>query len=196
MSTTEQITTKTPPCILRWHDLFKPSVGEDSDDKTPYYRATVMFDAEAQASPEYALMEKAARRCAEEEWPGKVPTNLRSPLRPGTDKDLEKYPEFGNGVTFINVKTKKKPGLVQAYVDPATGKPKVIEDDTEIYAGCKVRLSLTVYAYDFMGKKGVSFGLRNVQKMDDGEPFGAVRVKAEDDFDAVEGVQNPHDIFG
>lgn len=190
------ILCKSPPGLLRWNDLFKATVNEDSDDTNPYFRATVIFDKAAQATPEYQGMKEAAARAMKEEWGDKPPANLRSPFRPGTDKDLEKFPEFGDGVTFINVKTKKKPGIVAAYIDPATGKPKIIADDTEIYNGCKVRLSMTVYAYKVKGNAGVSFGLRNVQKLEDGTPFSSGGIKAEDDFDAVDGATNPNDIFG
>ena len=188
------ITCKSPEGRLRWSDLFSATVNEDSDDSTPYFRSTVIFDTAAQATPAYAEMQKAAQQAARAEWGDKIPSNLRSPFRPGTDKDLDKYPEFGNGATFINVKTKKKPGLVHGFVDPATGKLKVIEDDTEIYNGCFVRLSLTCYGYEVKGNRGVSFGLRNVQKVRDGEAF-ASGVRAEDDFDAVDGASNPDALF-
>jgi len=35
-----------------------------------------------------------------------------------------------------------------------------------------------------MGKHGVSFGLQNLQKMNDGEPFSG-KTKAEDDFESI-----------
>lgn len=188
------ITCKTPEGRLRWSDLFEATVNEDSDDSTPYFRATVIFDSAAQASPDYSAMKTAAAQAAKQEWGEKLPHKFRSPFRPGSDKDVEKYPEFAGDVTFINVKSKKKPGLVAGYVDPQTGKLKVIEDDTEVFNGCYVRLSLTCYAYEVKGNAGVSFGLRNVQKVRDGDMFSA-GVRAVDDFDVVDGASNPDQLF-
>jgi hypothetical protein len=76
------------------------------------------------------------------------------------------------------VSTKQKPGVVDEKVQP-------IVEEGEIYGGCYVRASLSVYAYDQSGNKGVSFGLRNIQKVGDGEAFGG-RTRAEDDFTPVD----------
>ena len=61
----------------------------------------------------------------------------------------------------------------------------MITDHAEVYSGCKVRATLSVFAYEKAGNRGVSFGLNNVQKLDDGERLDG-RLKAEDDFGAIE----------
>jgi hypothetical protein len=38
------------------------------------------------------------------------------------------------------------------------------------------------FPYNFAGKQGVGCSLVNVQKLADGEPLGAARPSAEDDF--------------
>ncbi len=45
--------------------------------------------------------------------------------------------------------------------------------------------SLTFFAYNTNGSKGIAAGLGNVQKLRDGEPLGG-RSRAEDDFDIEE----------
>jgi hypothetical protein len=90
--------------------------------------------------------------------------------------DLDKSPEL-EGHYYMNVSSKTKPGIVDQNVNP-------ILDQTEVYSGCYARVSLFAFPYDFAGKKGVSFILKNIQKMADGEPFGS-SSRAEDEFDQV-----------
>lgn len=59
-----------------------------------------------------------------------------------------------------------------------------ILDRSEVYSGCYARVSLSFYAFNTNGNKGVACGLGNIQKIRDGEPLGAGRVSAESDFGA------------
>lgn len=56
-----------------------------------------------------------------------------------------------------------------------------ILDRSEVYSGCYARVSLSFYAFNSNGNKGVACGLGNIQKVRDGEPLGG-RTNAEDDF--------------
>lgn len=165
---------KSPKARLSFPNLFQARGYEGQEAK---YSATLIFDAAAQATPEFAAMKKAAGAAAKEKWGEKIPSNLRNPIRKCEEKDSYNTPEFA-GCVFINVSTKQKPGVVDEKVQP-------IIEEGEIYGGCYVRASLSVYAYDMSGNKGVSFGLRNIQKVADGESFGG-RTRAEDDFAPVE----------
>jgi len=62
-----------------------------------------------------------------------------------------------------------------------------ILDPSEVYSGCYARVSMVAFVYNTAGKKGVSFGLRNVQKLEDGEALAGGRSDPEEDFDALEG---------
>ena len=53
-----------------------------------------------------------------------------------------------------------------------------------MYSGCYARVSLSFYAFNTNGNKGVACGLGNIQKIRDGEPLGAGRISAESDFGA------------
>lgn len=70
-------------------------------------------------------------------------------------------------------------------------------DPSEVYSGCYMRATLTAYAYDKGGGKGVSFGLQNLMKVKDGEPLSS-RATAENDFAAFasEAVTDEADIMG
>lgn len=107
---------------------------------------------------------------------GKIPTNLKTPLRDG-DIDRPEDEAYTNSY-FINANSNTKPGIVDKDVQP-------ILDQSEFYSGCYGRASIVFYAYNANGNKGIACGLQNLQKIEDGEPLGG-HSRAEDDFDAVE----------
>lgn len=103
---------------------------------------------------------------------GKIPANLKLPLRDG---DAEKEDdEAYAGYYFINASCKTPPGLIFE-------NGRKIEDSTELYSGCYGRASVNFYAFNTSGNKGIACGLNNLQKLRDGEPLGG-RSRAEDDF--------------
>lgn len=133
---------------------------------------------------------KEATEQAKEEgknkWNGKVPGNLKTPLRDG---DIDRPDdEAYKGCYFLNANSKNKPGIVDRDVQP-------ILDQSEVYAGCYARVTLNFYAYNANGNKGVAAGLGNIQKLRDGEPLGGI-TRAEDDFDSVDDNAPEDDFLG
>lgn len=63
-------------------------------------------------------------------------------------------------------------------------KTELLEAET-VYGGCYARASYNCYAYSASGNEGVSFGLRALQKVKDGEPLSGARASASD-FDDIE----------
>ena len=98
--------------------------------------------------------------------------SLKTPLRDGDTErpDDEAYA----GHWFLNANSNTAPGVVDANREP-------IYDTSEIYSGVYARVSLSFYAFNSNGNKGVACGLQNIQKIKDGESLGG-KVKAEDDF--------------
>lgn len=148
----------------------------------PKYGLTMLFNvAEIEKDPQelakWKAMLAAVKSTATEEWPKGLPKDLKNPFRKGEEK--EQYDGYGAGVIFVNASTLTRPGVVDEGVRPII-KPE------DFYGGCYARAMVNPYAWEFMGKQGVSFGLQNVQKVADGKPFGG-RTNAEDDFNAVEG---------
>lgn len=115
---------------------------------------------------------------------GKIPANLKTPLRDG-DEDRPDDENYAN-CYFINANCKTKPGLVDKYRRP-------IEDELELYSGCYGRASITFYAFNTNGNKGIACGLNNLMKLEDGESLGG-RVSAEKDFNDY--FEDEDDIFG
>ncbi|WP_233120646.1 DUF2815 family protein, partial [Boudabousia liubingyangii] len=96
---------------------------------------------------------------------------LKLPLRDG---DIERDDDAYQGAMFVNANSTTQPGIVDANVQP-------IIERSEMYSGVYARVTLSFYAFNTNGNKGVACGLRNIQKIRDGEPLGG-RVSAESEF--------------
>jgi len=128
---------------------------------------------------------EAAIQAAYEEGTSKLKGNsksvpslkaIKTPLRDG---DLERPDdEAYAGHYFVNANSADAPGIVDADRQP-------ILDRSEVYSGVYGRASITFYAFNSNGNKGVACGLNNLQKIADGEPLGG-RSRAEDDFADVD----------
>lgn len=135
---------------------------------------------------------EAAKQAGIAKFGGKIPANLKTPLRDG-DVDREDDEVYA-GKYFINANCKTKPGVIDKLGNP-------IIDTTEFYSGCYGHASITFYAFNTSGNKGIACGLNNLMKTRDGETLGG-RAKAEDDFadlidnyaDAID--DDDDDIFG
>ncbi len=97
------------------------------------------------------------------------------------------------GAIFITARSDYKPGVVDGNNFP-------IEDEAQVYSGCYGHASIRAFCYEYMGKKGVSFALVNLQKTEDGEPLSG-KAKAEDEFTPIagaggSGTGSPADLFG
>jgi hypothetical protein len=61
-----------------------------------------------------------------------------------------------------------------------------MHDPSDIYSGCYAKVSMEAFAYNSNGNKGVTFGLRAVKKVADGERLGPVDNASEDFGDTEE----------
>ena len=124
---------------------------------------------------------KAAIEAAYQEGQGKLKGNCKSvpslaaiktPLRDG-DTERPDDETYANSY-FINANSATAPGIVDANCSP-------ILERSEVYSGVYGRASISFYAFNSNGNKGIACGLNNLQKIRDGEPLGG-RSRAEDDF--------------
>ena len=113
---------------------------------------------------------KAAIKAAYEEGQAKLKGNgksvpalsvLKTPLRDGDTErpDDEAYRD----AYFINANSPTPPGIVDSDRQPI------------------IDTSISFYAFNSNGNKGIACGLNNLQKIADGEPLGG-KTRAEDDF--------------
>ena len=125
--------------------------------------------------------EEAAIEAAYKEGESKLKGNGRSvpalsaiknPLRDG-DTERPDDEAYANSY-FINANSSAAPGIVDANCNP-------ILERSEVYSGVYGRASISFYAFNSNGNKGIACGLNNLQKIRDGEPLGG-KTRAEDDF--------------
>ena len=105
---------------------------------------------------------------------------LKIPLRDG-DLERPNNPAYA-GSYFVNAYATSAPGIVDADRNP-------ILTRSEVYSGVYGRASISFYAFNSSGNKGIACGLNNLQKIRDGEPLGG-KASAESDF-----ATNDDDIF-
>jgi hypothetical protein len=177
---------KTPKALLSYPHLHLPQASDDG--KAPKYSACLIFTPEVLADPTekafFDAMQAAALEAINAKWPGKAQQLLQSEgFKKGFRRDAEAkgYPA---GSIYINVRSTQQPGIVFAYAGP-DGKPARMTQEQikeHAYAGAIVRATVSPFAYDNSGNKGVSFGLNNLQKLGDGPRLDG-RVAAENEFD-------------
>lgn len=166
--------TKVITGIVRFSYLhvWEPAKIEGSEDEK--YSVSLIIpknDTETLNNIKKAI-EAAKEAGKNSKFGGKIPANLKSPLRDG-DVDREDDENYANSY-FINANCRTQPGLVNK-------NGQRIIDSTELYSGCYGRASITFYAFNSNGNKGIACGLNNLMKVKDGELLGG-RSRAEDDF--------------
>lgn len=99
---------------------------------------------------------------------------IKTPLRDG-DVERPDDPAYANS-WFINANAglKSPPTIVDASCQP-------ILERSRCYSGVYGRASITFYAFNTNGNRGIACGLNHLQVLRDGEPLGS-RTSAEDDF--------------
>ena len=97
---------------------------------------------------------------------------IKNPLRDG---DVERPDDaaYANAY-FVNANAMTAPGIVDADCNP-------ILQRSEVYSGVYGRASISFYAFNSSGNKGIACGLNNLQKLRDGDPLGG-KASAESDF--------------
>ena len=168
----KSIKVLTPKFRVSFPNVFKPKAAFEGQD--PTYNIQMLFSKDE----DLTKMKKAASEAIKAKWGDKKPANLRNPFNDGDEKDYESH----KGHFYVNAKSKMRPGIVDQDLND-------IIDPTDFYGGCYARATLTAFAYDTAGNKGVAFGLQNLQKLDDGDAFSG-KVDAKNDFDAVGGGSN------
>lgn len=161
--------------------LFVPAAPPNDPDGDKKYSVLLLIPKDDKATIK-AIREaqKQALEDGKAKFAGKVPKNWSDSLHDCDEEDdLEQYPEReGHYRISVSATENYPPAVVDKHLQP-------IMDQTEVYSGCYVRVSMVGFAYSVQGNKGVSFGLRNVQKLADGEPLGG-SSKPEDDFDMLD----------
>jgi hypothetical protein len=167
--------------ILRNVVLSYPKIaeGEENDDGRLVYSASFITTPESNYQ-DIAKAELAAARDGFGEEAEKMLENgsLASTYRRGK-ADIQKC---GSPHGYVNARAEERPGCV---LRDKTRVTDLAEVKRLFYAGAIVNVSLHAFPYEWKGKKkGISFGLNNIQFVKDGPRLDG-RKRAEDEFDAL-----------
>ena len=173
MATNEVQLTKVVTGKVRFSYLhvFEPSAIEEGGEKK-YSCSLIIPKTDKATLGKIGKAIEAAKEAGKAKLGGKIPANLKTPLRDGDEERPED--EAYENAYFLNANAKTKPGLVDKALNP-------IMDQEELYSGCYGRASVTFYAFNTSGNKGIACGLNNLMKLEDGENLGG-RQSAENDF--------------
>lgn len=174
MSNTNPTRVITGEVRLSYAHIFEP---KSINGSKPKYSVSLIIPKSDTAT--IAKIEAAIGAAIEQgggKFGGKRPNKaaLKLPLRDG---DIEKDDEAYADAFFVNANSTTPPQVVDAALNP-------ILDASEVYSGCYARVSISFYAFNTNGNRGIACGLGNIQKLRDGEPLGGGRVSAESDFSA------------
>ncbi len=196
-------------------------MGDFTKVTTPKFRASFVTVFEPKSykggNPKYSIvmlfdkknvkglkdLQQLVKSTAMEKW-GEIPTEvlkIDSEYCPFKDGDSDKKSGYDGyeGAFFATASSLYAPAVVDTG-DPSKGiSPQVILDPKELYSGCYARASVIAFGWESKGCRGISFGLQNIQKLADGEPFSG-RGNPEADFDPIMPeeveVADSDDLFG
>jgi len=160
-------------CRLSYAHLFTPRAMAGGD---PKYQVTLLVDKDDEKAVSLIReAEEAAKKLYVEKY-GKFSGKLKSVVYDGD----EEFPNDANCENKIVVRT-------SSYTQPGL---KVLEagvladalDDSDVYSGCYAVVEFNLFPYSQTNSKGISAGLNNVCKIEDGERLGGGSRSADDAF--------------
>ena len=171
------------PCRISFANIWEPKAINGGDEK---YSVSCLIPKSDKKT--LARIQKAVEAAKEDgkarKWSGKIPPNLKLPLRDGDiDRpDDENYEDC----YFLNASSKDAPQVVDRKVNP-------VLDPMMVYSGCYCNVSVNFYAFNANGNRGVAAGLGNIQFVRDGERLSG-KASADADFDALD--DDDEDVLG
>lgn len=170
MNTNANPTKVIVPCRFSYLHCWEPDSVNGSEPK--YSVSAIIPKSDTKTVNAIKAAIEQAKKDSVSKWGGKVPGNLKLPLRDG---DIDRPDdEAYAGCYFFNANSRQAPQVVDSKVQP-------ILDQSEVYSGCYGKISVTFYGYNSNGNRGIAAGLGNIQKLKDGESLGG-RTSAADDF--------------
>ena len=170
------------PCRISFANIWEAKSINDGEAK---YSVSCLIpkDDKATLTKIKKAIDAAKEAAKEKKWGGKIPQNLKMPMRDG---DIDR-PDDENyaGHFFFNATSKDAPQIVDRQVQP-------ILDPMECGSGDYCNVSVNFYGFIKSGNKGIAAGLQNIQLVRHGERL-AGRPTAASDFEALEVVDEEPD---
>lgn len=168
------ITKVIIPCRFSYLHCWEANAVDGGEPK--YSVSAIIPKSDTETIEKIKAAIEQAKKDSLSKWGGKIPANLKLPLRDG-DIDRPEDEAYSDSY-FFNANSRQAPQVVDKNVQS-------ILDQSEVYSGCYGRISVNFYGFNNNGNRGIAAGLGNIQKLKDGEPLGG-RTNAEDDFEAAE----------
>jgi hypothetical protein len=160
------------------------------DNGVMKYSSTFIFDPKKLSSSDQkrlAAMKDVAKRTLVAKFgpecldaSGNPKGNFKWPFRDAND--LSKHKGFDPGKIFFRASTEQKPSLGKYVVENGVAKVVDTDEASLFYSGAQVQAKLNCFAYDAKGNRGVSFGLRSLAFIRDGERLGGGNEDASQAF--------------
>lgn len=170
------------PCRISFANIWEPKSINGSEEKYSVSCLIPKTDKKTLAKIHKAV-EAAKEDGKTRKWSGKIPPNLKLPLRDG-DIDRPDDENYEN-CFFVNATSKDAPQVVDRRVQPIT-------DPMTVYSGCYCNVSVNFYPFNANGNRGVAVGLSNIQFVKDGERLSG-RASADSEFEEMD---EDEDILG
>lgn len=168
----------TVKAILSYVNIFEPYIDPKGKSK-PKYKCLLLIDKSNKA--DIIKIKKAIKfvedKMVKEKYAGKMPK--KGIDNTFIDGDKEKDGEEYEGRYCINVSKHVKPAIVDRKRNPIT-------DPEEVYSGCIANVCIEFYYYYLDESKGITASLEGIQKISDGEPLGASRIRVDEEFEELE----------
>lgn len=149
MSKNETPTKVIVSCRFSYLHCWEPEAINGGEPK--YSVSAIIPKSDKETIKKIQAAVEAAKQESLSKWGGKIPPNLKLPLRDG---DIDRpEDEAYKGCYFFNANSRQAPQVVDKQVQP-------ILDQTEVYSGCYGRISVNFYGYntredDSLKRKGI-----------------------------------------
>jgi hypothetical protein len=176
----KSLSLKLPPALGSYANLFEPKEIEGSTSG-PKYGICLLWPATepALAQLRAAIEEVAVKKFgpAAKDWLKQPGNRFKNPLRDGTTE--KPADPFYAGKLFMNASSKRQPGI--AAVQMIGGEKKLVKiyEEEEAYSGCTFIASVSLYAFEKAGNRGVGVGLNNLLVVKKGERLAGRSVESD-----------------
>lgn len=178
-----QLMAQTPRARAAFVNVFSPRSKGMGAGK---YEVTLIFEKD---DVSLEVLEELARDAAREKF-GSNYKKATMPFKNGADNtyvddngDEHCRDGFGPGTVYVRAWGQRQPTIAQRLEDGSS--VELFEAD-ELYSGCYVDAMITAFAYDYEGRKGVSFGLRGIRKLANGDRLGGQVAVTPETWDSTD----------
>ena len=162
------------PCRFSYLHCWEPDSVNGGDPR--YSVSAIIPKSDTRTVEKIRAAIENAKKESLSKWGGKIPPNLKLPLRDG---DIERPDDEAYADSwFLNANSRQAPEVVDRKVQR-------ILDQSEVYSGCYGQISVTFYGFNTNGNRGIAAGLGNIQKLRDGEPLGG-KANAAEEFETYD----------